>query len=505
MKQLLLICFAISCFYPSVNAKDMKQTCLSVQQILPEGIALTAPPKLVEMAGLPAFCQVSGKMDGYIGFESRLPLDKWNGKFMMAGCGGLCGEVVADKTGYSNSINFAVARGYAATAHDSGHSGKSSSREWIQENPIQLDYWAYQSIPVVAELSKQLVANFYGKQANKNYFAGCSNGGRMGFIAAQRYPDLFDGIAAGGSIVDWTLNSGLYGAFLMQHMHTEQGERRFSSDNVDLLRKEVIAQCDSLDGVSDQVVSNPQACQLDFSKISCSANNSAACFNDNQIEHVKALYAGVKDKAGKQLFTGVPYGSEQLWSIWWLGNGKQAGWGALASQSFQNMFYKQPLGHDVAIHSIDIVENVPALRHGDLARVGNAVNLDLSQIEKNKTKFFIYHGWADPLIPPGRTVEYYQQAYAQSQDKQAFTDNIRMFMVPGNGHCWEQKGLAPDLFDPLMVLENWVEKGQAPEQVVTYETEVGKGNNTRLLCPFPQQATYNGKGDVSSHKNYQCK
>src|SRR5690606_34798053 len=155
--------------------------------------------------------------------------------------------------------------------------------------------------------------------------------------------------------------------------------------------------------------------------------NDSACFNDNQIEHVKAIYAGVTDKTGKQLFTGVPYGSEQLWSIWWVGNGKQAGWGALASQSFQNMLYKQPLGHSVDIHDIDVVENLQALQNGDLARVGNAVNTDLSQIEKNNTKFFIYHGWADPLIPPGRTVEYFQQAYNQSQDKQAFTDNIRMF------------------------------------------------------------------------------
>ena len=50
---------------------------------------------------------------------------------------------------------------------------------------------------VTAEVAKAIIGKFYGRRALYSYFSGCSDGGREALMEAQRYPQDFDGIAAG--------------------------------------------------------------------------------------------------------------------------------------------------------------------------------------------------------------------------------------------------------------------------------------------------------------------
>ena len=43
-------------------------------------------------AASPTYCQVQGYIAPSVGFELRLPLENWNGKFFEVGCGGFCGS-----------------------------------------------------------------------------------------------------------------------------------------------------------------------------------------------------------------------------------------------------------------------------------------------------------------------------------------------------------------------------------------------------------------------------
>ena len=52
-------------------------------------------------------------------------------------------------------------------------------------------------------------------------------------------------------------------------------------------------------------------------------------------------------------------------------------------------------------------------------------------------------------------------------------DYFRLFMLPGVLHC--ANGAGPSLVDYLTSLENWVEKGQAPDQLTAF-FEIEKSN-----------------------------
>jgi feruloyl esterase len=80
---------------------------------------------------------------------------------------------------------------------------------------------------------------------------------------------------------------------------------------------------------------------------------------------------------------------------------------------------------------------------------------------------------------------------------------MALFMMPGVNHC--SGGPGPDTFDKVKVLEDWVEKGIAPKQIIASHQTQGVVDKTRPLCPYPQVARYNGSGDTNNAANFTCK
>ena len=61
----------------------------------------------------------------------------------------------------------------------------------------RLTDYGYRAIHETTVKAKELLAKYYGKAADYNYFNGCSTGGRQGLMEAQRFPDDYDGIVTG--------------------------------------------------------------------------------------------------------------------------------------------------------------------------------------------------------------------------------------------------------------------------------------------------------------------
>ena len=79
----------------------------------------------------------------------------------------------------------------------------------------------------------------------------------------------------------------------------------------------------------------------------------------------------------------------------------------------------------------------------------------------------------------------------------------RLFMAPGMAHCGGGEG--PNTFDMLAALEEWVERGKAPVQIVASRQSNGTTTRTRPLCPYPQVAEYKGSGSTDDAANFACR
>jgi feruloyl esterase len=114
----------------------------------------------------------------------------------------------------------------------------------------------------------------------------------------------------------------------------------------------------------------------------------------------------------------------------------------------------------------------------------------------------MWHGWADQNIAPQNSINYYNSVVADQGDEAKTQEFLRLFMVPGMGHC--SGGPGTDKFDGLAALDQWVDKGVAPTQIAAAHMTAGKVDRTRPLCPYPQVEQYKGSGDVEDAANYVC-
>jgi hypothetical protein len=80
--------------------------------------------------------------------------------------------------------------------------------------------------------------------------------------------------------------------------------------------------------------------------------------------------------------------------------------------------------------------------------------------------------------------------------------HVRLFMAPGVHHCAGGEGAWQ--VDFLSVLEEWVERGKAPDRITASRPLEGGRTRTRPLCPYPQVATYAGEGNSDDARSFVC-
>jgi feruloyl esterase len=447
-------------------------TVVSAQLVAASGFTppngRVSPADGAVFAALPAFCRVeivgTPAVDSRIGIEVWLPEQNWNGRFQGVG-----------NRGWGGSISYgmlaaAVAGGYASASTDTGHTGSGAS--FALGHPEKIIDAGDRAVHEMTTQAKVIVDRFYRRPPRAAYWNGCSLGGRQGLAEAQRYPADYDGIVVGDVANDVTHT---YTARMsMARDLRRTADSRIPPSKFVLIHRAVLQACDAQDGHADGLIDDPTICAFDPQTIQCAASDSEACLTAGQVSSVRALYSAViHPETGALISPGLEPGSELGWAAV---AGDQPESNALEMFKFA-VFGNAQWDWTTAFDLAAAVDRADAV----LGATINATSPDLRPFFAKGGRLIMYHGWADPQTPPRNTINYARSVVRIGGDRAM--QSIRVFMIPGMGHC--EGGDGPDTFDKMTPLVDWVEQGRAPELL---EATRQRGNTVdlrRQLRPLP--------------------
>ncbi|MFV0597676.1 tannase/feruloyl esterase family alpha/beta hydrolase [Shewanella sp.] len=469
-----------------------------------------------------------------IGFEMRLPTD-WNGRFYYQANGGLDGSVskaVGRLIFAGGTDSAALNRGFAVISSDAGH--PSPAPQFGFDPQARIDY-GYNAVAELTPMAKSLIKIAYGKQPDRSYFAGCSNGGRHTMVAASRYADMYDGFIVGnpGLHLPNAAVSQLYGVQQYSKLVTYNPDgsdilatlqTAITQEEFGVVSQQILKQCDTLDGLADGMINNTYACQkafdLDRDVPTCSGERDGTCLSAEQKQALSNIMAGPHNsQTGESLYANFPYDagiSAKDWSYWEyymalnrdtgsvgyvfstpptpFDNNEQAALAFIQSTSVET--YAQRIHNTTSLYT---ESGYDFMTPPELTK--------LSTLRARGAKMMVFHGTSDAVFSTNDTVNWYKELDSNNSGKAA--DFAKLYLIPGMGHCG--KGPTTDKFNMVDALVNWVEKGVTPSEILASvraeNTELPADwskTRTRPLCPFPKMAKYNGSGDIEDAANFSC-
>lgn len=408
----------------------------------------------------------------------------WNGKIRNLGGGSLVGSV--------GGVTSATNTNYVGSSTDSGHTNAQNPGFGViqatnQNNLGLINDFFQTSLRLQYQWAKALAKTYFGTPATRNYWDGCSTGGRQGLVLARNYGQDFDGILAGAPHLGHTRVSS--SSVWRQWVNKDIAAGTVDGTKLNAATNAAIAACDALDGVTDGLVSDPRACTFSATANICGnpgAPNAPACLNAQEAQAIDMVWNTARNDKGKKVW---PSGGRTAAMSMVVGDGC----GANAVMCW----IKKDMTFDWRTLPLSAWDDIVQEGSNSLSPHLDMHDFALNVAKNNGAKILMWHGGNDPLIPWPATVYHYNKAIDHFGGLANVTPWFRFYLAPGVGHCGGGGGPQPQSLFNVMV--DWVENGTVPDRILSQA-----GSRTRPLCPWPQTAIYNGSGSTDDWNNFTC-
>ena len=425
------------------------------------------------------------------GGSGGLPdMGAWNGRTRGLGGGGCAGSVGA--------VTSATSAGYVGSSTDTGHIGGDCLFA-LQPTPTRLNIgrlndFIVDSLIAQVRWSKVIADAYYGMAPIRNYWDGCSTGGRQGFALAQNYPEELDGYLLGAPGVN-------YGRFRLAQLWGPIAMKDLvggpiSSAKINQATASAIAACDADDGVLDGILQEPRSCKFSATANICGKPTAPAtnCLTPQEAAAIDLIWDGPRNTYGKHIFPGLSRGA-QISAL----NGNTPAQTATSQLRWNH----SDASFDWATLTLADYGAEAELGSNTTGDIINTNDVHLERVRDAGKKILMWQGTADQLITDSNALDYYIRVAAHfgkgTPNFSALQPWFRYFRAPGVAHCGGGPGPQPPESTMFDMMVDWVENGVAPDQIIA-----SGGGRTRPLCPFPHIAIYDGVGDPNLADSWTC-
>lgn len=438
----------------------------------------------------------------------------WNGKIQSRGNGGFAGNV--------SNVTPATNAGYVGTGTDTGHNAAvrnpipnpNAPPDFVEAPPSEngavfalntdgtvnygriMDYaWRGQHH---ANLWGQIVAKeYYGRGHARNYFVGCSDGGREGHEMAQRFGEQFDGIVSISPAIHWDrwAFSGGWGNYVANQ---ELGQNGLDSAKFQDVNRRALAACDGNDGIVDGMIQETRTCRYDAQAAVCGQPDAsvdpALCLSPAEANVVNKIWDGPRARNGRKLWVGWEPGTQGVLGITPAATGAPNFFG---EQINRYWVHKDPTFNWRTISEEEFESEQRQLTRQFSQFIGSD-SPDLRNFKRSGGKLIASYGNFDQIIPPNGHYNYMQRLFDEMGGVARTQDFYRYYMFPNATHCGGAGMTEAVLFEALT---NWVEKGIEPDHLVAQVNPT----RTRKVCMYPNTPQYSGSGSTDDEANFVCR